>query len=73
MKKMCDKEGLKFEVTYSRRVQPRDYENITFGMKEEFTVGDVSHEEAFKHLVDSVEVEIDRRLNELFAGENRKR
>ena len=66
---MCD--CLKFSVTYSRRVQPRDYEHVTFGMKEEFKAGSISHEEAFKHLVDSVEVELDRKLQELYARENR--
>ena len=66
---MCD--CLKFSVTYSRRVQPRDYEHVTFGMKEDFKVGDVSHEEAFKRLVDSVEGELDRKLQEIYARDKR--
>lgn len=65
---MCD---LKFSVTYSRRVQPRNYEHVTIGHKEDFQKGVVSREEAYLIVRDFVETEIDRRLQELYAREHR--
>lgn len=62
-------EGLKFTAKYSRKVQPWNYENIVIGLEMQCRVGEIEVEEAFKLVVDAVETEIDRRLQEMHARE----
>jgi len=71
--------ALKFHAKYARRVQPWDYEHIVYGLDLPFPIDestlrtpkerDLEVEKAFKVVVDLVETEIDRRLQQLYAGE----
>jgi hypothetical protein len=73
---------LKFVAKYSRKVQPWPFENISFGLALPFPIDeadlvipvrrDSEVETAFKVVVDLVETEIDRRLQELYAEERRR-
>lgn len=72
---------LTFIAKYSRKVQPWSYESINFGLDMPFPITENERdtqqyrekvvEDAFKVVVDLVETEIDRRLQELYARERR--
>ena len=72
-----------FIAKYSRKLQPWSYETINVGLAMPFPIDETSLskpklrevvvKEAFKVVVDLVETEIDRRLQELYAREKERR
>ena len=52
----------KFSVSYTRKVQTVPYENVTVSLTREFDEDEVSHDEAFKEVRDTVETWVNYEL-----------
>ena len=55
----------KFSISYSRKVQTVPYENVTVSLTREFDEGEMSYDEAFKEVRDTVEVWVNYELQVL--------
>ena len=52
----------KFSISYSRKVQTVVYENVTISLTREFDEDEMSHDEAFKEVRDTVETWVNYEL-----------
>ena len=49
-------------MSYARKVQTMPYENVTIGLTREFNEDEVSHDDAFKEVRDTVETWVNYEL-----------